>query len=139
MPKKKEGGNKTYVDLHLVVESIVHDQTMTHADTMRLHGVSRSIVIISNVLVVKVSHALLGLGGLLSWDLKCLCARSCRGLVWLFFFRINCDMAKGLQEGRELGESLCDRFNALSVRQKGRIFLKQEIGYKSVAVSTPYL
>lgn len=96
-PKGKE--ETTYVDLHLVVKTVVHDQTVTHADTMWLHGVSRSIVIVSNVLVVKVSHALLGFGGLLSWDLKCLCARC--GLVRCsFFIHINCDIGSNRKKGK---------------------------------------
>ena len=73
----------TYIDLHLVVESIVHNETVTHADTMRLHRMSRSIMIVSTVLVVKVGNTFLGLGCLLSWHLKCLCARSCRRLFFV--------------------------------------------------------
>lgn len=61
----------TYIDLHLVVEAIVHDETVAHADAMRLHRMSRAIVVVANVLVVEVSDAFLGLGCVLSCHLQC--------------------------------------------------------------------
>lgn len=51
---------QTYVDLHLVIQAVVHDETVAHTDTMWLHGVSRAIVVVANVLVVEVSDAFLG-------------------------------------------------------------------------------
>ena len=61
---------RAYIDLHLVVEAIVHDETVAHANTVRLHRVSRSVMIVSNVLVIKVGDLLPGFGRELSWDLQ---------------------------------------------------------------------
>ena len=49
----------THVDLHLLVEAIVEQQVVSHANTMRLHGMALAIVVVANVRVVEVAHPLL--------------------------------------------------------------------------------
>lgn len=39
----------TYIDLHLSVESIVEQQVVGHADSVRLHGMPLTVVIVSNI------------------------------------------------------------------------------------------
>uniref|UniRef100_A0A3Q3F365 Uncharacterized protein n=1 Tax=Labrus bergylta TaxID=56723 RepID=A0A3Q3F365_9LABR len=51
-------GFVTYIDLHFPVESIVQQQVVSHPDTMWFHGMSLSIVVISDV-TCKEKHALL--------------------------------------------------------------------------------
>jgi hypothetical protein len=51
----------TYVDLHLLVEVVLHDETVRQTNTMRLHGVTSHIGIVSNVGIVEIGH-LLGRG-----------------------------------------------------------------------------
>jgi hypothetical protein len=46
--------NATYVDFHLGVETVVHDQTVRHPYTVRLHRVPRYVGIIANIGVVEV-------------------------------------------------------------------------------------
>ena len=40
---------ETYIDLHLPVQPIVQQQVVSHSDTMGFHGMSLSVVIVSNV------------------------------------------------------------------------------------------
>jgi hypothetical protein len=40
----------TYVDLHLSVQAIVQDEVMGHSDAMRLHGVPRPVVVVSDLI-----------------------------------------------------------------------------------------
>lgn len=40
----------TYVDLHLAIETIVQDEIVRHADAMRLHRVSGTIVVVSDLI-----------------------------------------------------------------------------------------
>jgi hypothetical protein len=47
-----------YVNFHLGVESVVHDQTMRHPYAMGLHGMASYIGIIAHVGVVEVGHFL---------------------------------------------------------------------------------
>mmetsp|Transcript_21755 Transcript_21755/g.64501 ORF Transcript_21755/g.64501 Transcript_21755/m.64501 type:complete len:428 (+) Transcript_21755:163-1446(+) len=54
-----EGGRARPVDLHLLVEAIVEQQVVSHANTMRLHGMALAIVVVANVRVVEVAHPLL--------------------------------------------------------------------------------
>lgn len=46
------------IDLHLLVQVVLHHQAMNDAEPVRLHGVSRTIVEVSHVRVVKVGHSL---------------------------------------------------------------------------------
>lgn len=41
--------NSTYIYLHLSVEPIIEQQVVSHADSVRLHGVPLTIVVISNI------------------------------------------------------------------------------------------
>ena len=41
--------NVTYIYLHLSVEAIVEQQVVCHADSVGLHGMALTIVIVSNV------------------------------------------------------------------------------------------
>lgn len=53
----KRGPNQirtTHVDFHFLVKAIVHDQAMGHPYTVRLHGMSRHIGIVSHVGIVEV-------------------------------------------------------------------------------------
>jgi len=43
--------------LHTAVKAVVYNQVVGHADTMGLHGVTLSIVVVSNFAVVKIGHA----------------------------------------------------------------------------------
>lgn len=40
---------ETYIDLHFPVESIVQEEVVCHPDTVRFHGMSLSVIIITNV------------------------------------------------------------------------------------------
>lgn len=42
--------------LHLIVQSVVHDEMVCHPDSMGLHWVTRAIEIISNLFVKEVSN-----------------------------------------------------------------------------------
>jgi len=49
----------TYVDLHMFVHPIVHDQGMCKPDSMRLHRMSSGVGIVANIRVVEVCNGLL--------------------------------------------------------------------------------
>ena len=49
----------TYIDFHVLIETIVHDQTMCQANSVRLHRMSCDICVIADVGVVEISHAFL--------------------------------------------------------------------------------
>lgn len=51
-------GRNTHIDLHLLVEAIVHDQAVGHAYTVWLHRVTGDVGIVTHVGVVEVSHLL---------------------------------------------------------------------------------
>jgi hypothetical protein len=53
----------TYVDFHLLVDAIIHNQTVSKPDSMRLHRMTSDVGIISNIGVVEVCHSDLGVGG----------------------------------------------------------------------------
>lgn len=55
---EKEYARDHYVYLHVLVESIIHDEGMTHSNPMWFHGMTRSISIISRE-SVRVSRGLL--------------------------------------------------------------------------------
>jgi hypothetical protein len=58
----------TYINLHLLVDSIVHDQAMRQPNSMRLHGMSSNISIVSDVGVVEVCNPFLR-GWAIRWRL----------------------------------------------------------------------
>ena len=66
-----------HVDLHLLVQAIIHDQGVGHSDAMRLHGVTSVVGIVSDVRVVEVSD-LLGLRAILARRIQ---RRTVRGRV----------------------------------------------------------
>jgi hypothetical protein len=49
----------TYINLHLLVDPIVHDQAMRQPNSMRLHGMSSNISVVSDIRVVEVRDSLL--------------------------------------------------------------------------------
>ena len=62
-------------DLEVLEEAVVGDEVVGHADAMRLHGVRVAVVVVANVAVVVVSHALLaggGHSGVCEWVCGCL-------------------------------------------------------------------
>ena len=50
---------KTYENLHVLVQIIIHNQIVGHANAMWLHWVPRSIVMKTNIFLVKVAHSFL--------------------------------------------------------------------------------
>jgi hypothetical protein len=52
-------GELPYINLHLLVDTVIHDQAMGQPDAMRLHWVASDVCIISNVGVVEVRNSLL--------------------------------------------------------------------------------
>lgn len=51
-----------YIDFHLLVDTIVHDQAMRQPNTMRLHGMASNVGIIANIRVVEVGDSVLVAG-----------------------------------------------------------------------------
>ena len=49
----------TYIDLHLLVQAVVHDQAVSHSNPVWLHRMPRNIGIIAHVGIVKVGDSLL--------------------------------------------------------------------------------
>src|SRR5262245_39659274 len=56
----RRGGPRAYVDFHLGVQAIVHDQAVGHAYSVGLHGMAGDVCIVAHVRVVEVCN-LLGL------------------------------------------------------------------------------
>lgn len=52
------GGRFCAIDLHLLVDAIVHDQAVGQAYTVRLHGVASNIGEVPDVRVIEVGHLL---------------------------------------------------------------------------------
>jgi hypothetical protein len=52
----------TYIDFHLLISAIIHDQAMRQSNTMGLHRMTSDISIIANIRIVEVSHPLLRAG-----------------------------------------------------------------------------
>lgn len=48
----------TYIDLHLLVDAIVHNQTMSKTNTMRLHGMASNICVVPDIRIIEVSNLL---------------------------------------------------------------------------------
>jgi hypothetical protein len=46
------------VDLQVLVETVVHDERVSHANTVRLHGVSSVVGVVSDVTIVEIGHLL---------------------------------------------------------------------------------
>ena len=57
--KNRERCQTTYINFHLLVKTVVHNQAVCHTDTMRLHRVSRNVGIVSHVRVVEIRDSLL--------------------------------------------------------------------------------
>jgi hypothetical protein len=47
-----------HVDFHLFVKAVVHDKTVGHSDTVRLHGMASVVGIVSDIRVVEVGDFL---------------------------------------------------------------------------------
>lgn len=56
------GGGFGTVDFQLLVQSVIHNQGMRHANAMRFHRMARVVGIVSHVGIIKVGD-FLGLGG----------------------------------------------------------------------------
>lgn len=52
---KDDGCSGTYVDFHVLVEAVVHDQAMSHSNTMRLHWMACTIVVVTHIGYLMVS------------------------------------------------------------------------------------
>ena len=48
-----------YIDFHLLIQAIIHNQTMSHPNPVRFHGMPCNIGIIAHVRIVKVCNGLL--------------------------------------------------------------------------------
>ena len=55
------GGLTGSVDRHEVLEVVVEDQGVSHGQAVGLHRVSRSIVIVSDLRIIKVTYSSLGI------------------------------------------------------------------------------
>lgn len=63
--------NATYINLHLTVESIVQNEVVSHADAVRLHGMARSIVEVSDLICKRrpsLVHRVRISGGKVPWE-----------------------------------------------------------------------
>jgi hypothetical protein len=54
----------THINLHFLINSIVHDQAMRQSYSVRLHRMARNVGIISNIRVVEICDSLLGAGSI---------------------------------------------------------------------------
>lgn len=39
----------TYIDFHLAIKAVVKEQVVSHSDSVRLHGVSLAIIVVSYI------------------------------------------------------------------------------------------
>lgn len=63
-PCHGRGTDKTWTEhIHLLVEAVVHNEVMCHADTMGFHGMALAVVIIAHLGIVEVGHATVACGG----------------------------------------------------------------------------
>ena len=53
----------TYINFHLFIEAIVHDQAVGHSYPMGLHGMPSDIGIVADVRIIEIGHCLLVGGG----------------------------------------------------------------------------
>ena len=51
--------HQTYVNFHLLIQAIVHNQAVSHSNPVRFHGMPRNIGIIAHVRIVEVGNCLL--------------------------------------------------------------------------------
>lgn len=49
----------THINLHFLIESVVHNEAVGHSNPVRLHGMSSNIGVIPNIRVVEVGDFLL--------------------------------------------------------------------------------
>jgi hypothetical protein len=54
----------TYVNFHLLINSIVHDQAMRQPDSVRLHGMASNVGIVPHIRIIEVGNPLLGTGAI---------------------------------------------------------------------------
>jgi hypothetical protein len=47
-----------HVNFHLLVEAVVHDETVSHSDTMRLHWMAGIVGVVSDIRVIEVGDFL---------------------------------------------------------------------------------
>jgi hypothetical protein len=47
-----------YVNFHLFVQAVVHNKTVGHSDTVRLHGMASIVGVVSDIRVVEVGDFL---------------------------------------------------------------------------------
>ena len=52
-----------YVDFHLLVQTIVHDQAMSHSNAVWFHRMACDVGIVSNIRIIEVSDFPLAFGG----------------------------------------------------------------------------
>lgn len=71
---------RTHVNLHLLVQAIIHDQAVGHSYAMRLHGMSSIVGIVSDIRVVEVCD-LLRLTSVDTWRIERRIALGARGHV----------------------------------------------------------
>ena len=50
------------VDLELLIQAVIHDERVGHADTMRFHRMTGVVSVVADIAVVEIRH-FLGLGG----------------------------------------------------------------------------
>ena len=60
------------VDFQVLVETVVHDQRVGHANTVRLHGVSSVVGVVSDVTIVEIGHLLRLRGSGVNADTRCI-------------------------------------------------------------------
>ena len=49
----------TYVDLHFLIQAVIHDQAVSHSYAVRFHWMPRNIGIVAHVRIVEVRNGLL--------------------------------------------------------------------------------
>ena len=49
-------GGERLEDLHVLEETVVSEESVRHADAVRLHGVALAVVVVPNLRVVEVAH-----------------------------------------------------------------------------------
>lgn len=59
---KEEGNSKSNIYFHLLIESVVHNQAMSHSDPVRLHWMTGNVSIIADIRVIKVGDFLVAIG-----------------------------------------------------------------------------
>lgn len=70
--------SSTHIDFHLLVEAVVHDQTVGHPYAMRLHGMAGIVGVVSDIRVIKVCD-LFVLATIGAWRVEGRIAHTARG------------------------------------------------------------